>query len=213
MIKLLIFFRKPTNTDVFEDRFATHVQLINAMPNIKRTVVNRAIGAPRGEPAYTLIHEVFFADLAAATYALNTPEGRTAGTDMLNFARDAVTMFAEVWGEDVAETPAPSAEPELAPAAAAASAAVAELANATPLVAPSAEQPYTIEDIIAMNTPEVVVETAEANEANIEAATAIAEGAVAEAAVAEVIAEEAISLEPQPAPPPSRPSLGESLLS
>ena len=68
MIKLIIFFRKPANSDainVFEDRFASHVQLIGAMPNVKRTVVNRAVGAPRGEPAYYLIHEVFFADTRA----------------------------------------------------------------------------------------------------------------------------------------------------
>jgi hypothetical protein len=173
-------------------------------------VVNRAIGAPRGEPAYTLIHEVFFADLAAATYALNTPEGRAAGADLMSFAREIATMmFAEVWGEDVTEAPAPSVEPELAPAAAAASAAVAELANATPL-APSSieEKPYTIEDIIAMNTPEVVSEEAPA-EANIGAA-AMAEEAIAEEVVAkEAIAEQAIALEPAL---PSRPSLGESLL-
>ena len=160
MIKLLIFFRKPTNTDAinaFEDRFAAHVQLINALPNIKRTVVNRAIGAPRGEPAYYLIHEVFFADLTAATYALNTPEGRTAGADLMSFAREIATlMFAEVWGEDIAKVPAPSAEPELAPAAAAASAAVAELANATPLAALSEQKPFTLDDILSMNSPEVI---------------------------------------------------------
>ena len=190
MIKLLIFFRKPTNADAFEDRFAAHVQLINAMPGIKRTVVNRAIGAPRGEPAYYLIHEVFFADLPAATYALNTPEGRTAGGDLMSFAREIATMmFAEVWGEDMAESP-PSAEPELAPAAAAASAAVAELAHATPLEAPSIEKPYTIEDIIAMNTPEVVAEI------------------VPE--VPEVVAKQRPLSEPTP---PAQPAQSESLLS
>jgi uncharacterized protein (TIGR02118 family) len=193
MIKLLIFFRKPTNADVFEERFSQHVQLINAMPNVQRTVVNRALGAPRGEAAYHLIHEVFFADLPAATYALNTSEGRAAGADLMSFAREIATMmFAEVWGEEnvgSVELRATSAEPELAPAAAAASAAVAELAaNAAPVAEPAAQKPYTIDDIIAMNRPKVEPETV----------PEVAAEAVAEAAPAEP-------------PKPSRPSLGESL--
>ena len=191
MIKLLIFFRKPTTTDAinaFEDRFATHVQLINALPNVKRTAVSRAIGAPRGEPAYHLIHEVFFADLAAATYALNTPEGRTAGADLMSFAREIATMlFAEVWGEDIAEVPAPSAEPELAPAAAAASAAVAELANAVPLAAPIEQKPFTLDDILAMNSPE---------------------GVTADVTTSDLVSEAVAAQEPNP---PSRPSLDEAL--
>jgi uncharacterized protein (TIGR02118 family) len=190
MIKLLIFFRKPTNANVFEERFSQHVQFINAMPNVQRTVVNRALGAPRGEAAYHLIHEVFFADLPAATYALNTPEGRAAGADLMSFAREIATMmFAEVWGEDNVELQATSAEPELAPAAAAASAAVAELAaNAAPVAEPAVQKPYTIDDIIAMNRPKV----------EPEAVPEVAAEAVAEAAPAEP-------------PKPSRPSLGESL--
>jgi uncharacterized protein (TIGR02118 family) len=190
MIKLLIFFRKPTNANVFEERFSQHVQFINAMPNVQRTVVNRALGAPRGEAAYYLIHEVFFADLPAATYALNTPEGRAAGADLMSFAREIATMmFAEVWGEDNVELRTTSAEPELAPAAAAASAAVAELAaNAAPVAEPAVQKPYTIDDIIAMNRPKV----------EPEAVPEVAAEAVAEAA----------PVEPSK---PSRPSLGESL--
>jgi uncharacterized protein (TIGR02118 family) len=190
MIKLLIFFRKPTHADVFEERFSQHVQLINAMPNVQRTVVNRALGAPRGEAAYYLIHEVFFADMPAATYALNTPEGRAAGADLMSFAREIATMmFAEVWGEDNVELQATSAEPELAPAAAAASAAVAELAaNAAPVAEPAVQKPYTIDDIIAMNRPKVEPE-----------------------AVPEVAAEAVAEAAPVEPPKPSRPSLGESL--
>jgi uncharacterized protein (TIGR02118 family) len=99
MIKLLIFFRKPKDIDAFEAHFsASHVPLVTKMPGLLRTTVTRAIGAPRGEPAYHVIHELYFSDLAACNYALNSPEGRDAGADLLVFARDIVTlMFAEAW--------------------------------------------------------------------------------------------------------------------
>ncbi|MCS7324866.1 MAG: EthD family reductase [Thermoflexales bacterium] len=110
MVKLIIFFRKPADVEAFESHFACcHVPLINAMPNVLRTTVSRALGAPRGEPPYYLIHEVYFRDLPSLTYALNSAEGRAAGADLMTFARDIVTvMFAEVWGEDALNgAPAP----------------------------------------------------------------------------------------------------------
>lgn len=118
MVKLIIFFRKPADVDAFEEYFSnTHVPLIAAMPNQKRTAVTRAIGAPRGEPPFYLIHEVYFADMPALTYALNSPEGRAAGADLMGFAREIVSlMFAEVWGEDpfelglIGHEPAPTEE-------------------------------------------------------------------------------------------------------
>jgi uncharacterized protein (TIGR02118 family) len=118
MVKLIIFFRKPADVDAFEEHFANrHVPLINAMPNQRRAAVTRALGAPRGEPPYYLIHEVYFEDMPALNFALNSPEGRAAGTDLMVFAREIVTlMFAEVWGEDPFELglmgnePAPAEE-------------------------------------------------------------------------------------------------------
>ena len=102
MVKLIIFFRSPADTDAFEEHFASrHVPLIAAMPNVIRSAVSRAIGAPRGEAPYHLIHDVYFADMAALNFALNSTEGRAAGADLSLFARDlASLMFAEVWGED-----------------------------------------------------------------------------------------------------------------
>jgi uncharacterized protein (TIGR02118 family) len=99
MIKLIIFFRKPKDLTAFEEHFSSvHVPLIAKMPHIKRTSVTRAIGAPRGEPLFHLIHEVYFDDLQACNFALNTPEGREAGADLMAWGKDIVTlMFAEAW--------------------------------------------------------------------------------------------------------------------
>ncbi len=101
MVKLIIFFRKPTDVEAFEEHFARrHVPLIGAMPNVLRTTVARGLGSPRGEAPYYLIHEVYFRDLPALTFALNSAEGRAAGADLMAFARDIVSvMFAEVWEE------------------------------------------------------------------------------------------------------------------
>ncbi len=118
MVKLIIFFRQPADIQAFEDHFAhRHVPLIAAMPGVARTSVSRALGAPRGEPPYYLVHDVYFADMAALNYALNSAQGRAAGADLMIFARDIVSlMFAEVWGEDPFETArtaqtTPQAEP------------------------------------------------------------------------------------------------------
>jgi uncharacterized protein (TIGR02118 family) len=118
MVKLILYFRQPADVDAFEDHFANrHVPLIAAMPNVVRSSVTRALGAPRGEPIFYLIHEVYFADLPSMTYALNSAQGRAAGADVMMFARDVVTlMYGEVWGEDPFEMmgsePAPASETE-----------------------------------------------------------------------------------------------------
>jgi uncharacterized protein (TIGR02118 family) len=99
MIKLLILFRKPADVNEFENHFGgVHVPLIAAMPNVARTAVARAIGAPRGEPMFHLIHEVYFESMSAANMALNSEQGRAAGNDLMAWARDIVTLeFVEVW--------------------------------------------------------------------------------------------------------------------
>jgi uncharacterized protein (TIGR02118 family) len=99
MIKLIIFFQKPADPAAFEERYAQqYVPATNVMPNVKRVAVSRAIGAPRGEPPYYLIQEMFFDDMAAMNQSLNSPEGRAAGATLMSFAQDIVRlMFAEVW--------------------------------------------------------------------------------------------------------------------
>ncbi len=90
---LLAFFPR-----LLRDSVRVHVPLIAKMPGIKRTRVTRAIGAPRGEPLFHLIHEVYFDDLQACNFALNTPEGREDGADLMLWGKDIVTlMFAEAW--------------------------------------------------------------------------------------------------------------------
>jgi uncharacterized protein (TIGR02118 family) len=99
MIKLIIMFRKPADTAAFENSYATqYVPAANLMPFVKKTAVARVMGAPKGEAPYYLIHEMFFDDMAELNQSLNSPEGRSAGTVLMTFAREIVTiMFAEAW--------------------------------------------------------------------------------------------------------------------
>ncbi|RMG66061.1 MAG: EthD family reductase [Chloroflexi bacterium] len=102
MVKLTIFFRRPADISAFEDHFAhRHVPLIAAMPGVARTSVSRALGAPRGEPPYYLIHDVYFADMAALNYALNSAQGRAAGADLMMFARDIVSLMFAGYGAKI----------------------------------------------------------------------------------------------------------------
>ena len=99
MIKLIILFRKPADIDAFEEHFANqYVPATNAMPHVQRATVSRTLGAPRGEPAYYLIQELYFEGLAELNQSLNSPEGRNAGATLMGFAHELVTlMYAEVW--------------------------------------------------------------------------------------------------------------------
>jgi uncharacterized protein (TIGR02118 family) len=99
MIKLIILFRKPKDVNDFEQHFSNvHVPLISKMPKLKRTAVTRMVGAPRGEPMFYLIHEAYFESVDACNFALNSPEGREAGADLMRWTKDTVNlMFGEAW--------------------------------------------------------------------------------------------------------------------
>jgi uncharacterized protein (TIGR02118 family) len=220
MVKLIIFFRKPADEDAFEEHFANnHVPLINAMPNLRRTALTRAIGAPRGEAPYYLIHEAYFEDLPTLTYALNSPEGRAAGADLMTFARDIVSlMFAEVWGEDpfelglMGQEPAPEEPEEEAPA----SAPEPTKSNLVPIDTSFLEKPakpMTVEEAILgpdykrpapAESPAVDAASTTASDAT--QSVPITESTVIEAAQTEALAPEA----EQPAEAPAQSPITES---
>jgi uncharacterized protein (TIGR02118 family) len=101
MVKLIVFFTKPPEPEFesFENMFSQrYVPAAARIPNLRKEKVSRAIGAPRGEAPYYMIHELWFDDYNALVEALNSIEGRVAGQELMNFARDQVTMmYAETW--------------------------------------------------------------------------------------------------------------------
>ena len=103
MVKLIVFFKKPPEAEIesFENVFSqVYVPAINAISNLKKATVSRAIGAPRGDAPYHLIHEVYFENYESLVAALNSTHGREAGRHLMGFARDLVSMmYAESWEE------------------------------------------------------------------------------------------------------------------
>jgi uncharacterized protein (TIGR02118 family) len=212
MVKLIIFFRKPADEDAFEEHFSNHhVPLINAMPNLRRTALTRAIGAPRGEAPYYLIHEAYFEDLPTLTYALNSPEGRAAGADLMQFARDTVSlMFAEVWGEDPFELGLMGHEPAPEELEVEAPAPEPAKSNLVPINTSFLEQPakpMTVEEAIlgpdykqAAPAEAPATDSAEPPASESTSAALVAESFVTEPASAEAPASEATPVTETEAP-------------
>jgi uncharacterized protein (TIGR02118 family) len=103
MVKLIVFFTRPKELELesFENMFSQrYVPLVTRIPDLKKEKVSRAIGAPRGEAPYYIIHELWFENYETLVASLNTVEGRAAGQELMNFAREQVTMmYAETWEE------------------------------------------------------------------------------------------------------------------
>jgi uncharacterized protein (TIGR02118 family) len=93
MIKLIALYTRPDDVAAFEQHYnEIHVPLIRQVPGLRKLVANDVWGAPRGEPAYYKIAEMWFDDRAACDAAMASPETRAAGKDLMSFAREYVTM-------------------------------------------------------------------------------------------------------------------------
>ncbi len=96
MVKLVALYRKPADPAAFDQAyFETHIPLVNQIPNLRRVAITRFTGAPRGEPEFYLMAEMFFDDQAAMDAAMKSPENAEAGKNLMTFARGLVVfMFA-----------------------------------------------------------------------------------------------------------------------
>lgn len=97
MVKLVAFYRKSADPAAFDKaHFETHVPLVRKIPNLRRVDVARVTGAPRGEPEFYSIAEMYSDDKAALDAAMASPENAEAGKNLMSFARGLVTfVFAE----------------------------------------------------------------------------------------------------------------------
>ncbi|MGE5139745.1 MAG: EthD family reductase [Rudaea sp.] len=94
MVKLVALYRKPSDVEAFErDYFLTHVPLINKVPGLQRLEVSRVTGAPRGEPDFFMMAEMYFPDRETMDQAMLSPENIQAGKNLFSFARGLVTMM------------------------------------------------------------------------------------------------------------------------
>lgn len=99
MVKLVALYRKPADPAAFDRAyFETHVPLVKKIPNLRRVDVARVTGAPRGEPEFYMIAEMYFDNKATMDAAMASPENAEAGKNLMSFARGVVTF---VYAEEV----------------------------------------------------------------------------------------------------------------
>jgi|SRR5581483_3056059 uncharacterized protein (TIGR02118 family) len=99
MVKLSILYRQPSDEAAFESRYNQNLALMEKLPGIHRRQACVVLGSPAGKSPYSRILELYFEDYQALDRALLSPEGRAAGSDLMQFARDSELIFAEVFEE------------------------------------------------------------------------------------------------------------------
>ncbi len=94
MVKLVALYRRPADPATFERAYSeTHIPLVKKIPNLRRLDISRVTGAPRGEPEYYMIAEMWFDDLIQLQAAMASPENQAAGRNLMSFARGLVTFL------------------------------------------------------------------------------------------------------------------------
>ena len=88
MVKVLILFAIPENAAAFDVHFErTHWPLLQALPHLKKVLVNHIAGAAVGESPYYQIVELHFDNQDEMTDALNSKPGQAVARDLASFAR------------------------------------------------------------------------------------------------------------------------------
>ncbi len=101
MVKLVALYRKPADPAAFDKAyFETHVPLVEKIPGLRRAQVARVKGAPRGEPEYHMIAELYFEDKGSLGRAMAPPENREARKNLMSFARGLAPF---VYAQEVKE--------------------------------------------------------------------------------------------------------------
>jgi uncharacterized protein (TIGR02118 family) len=94
MAKLVALYKKPSNPAEFDDKyFNEHVGLASKIPGLTHMEVSKVHSSPMGETEWYLIAELTFESIEALKAGMSSPEGKTAGKNVMSFARDLVTML------------------------------------------------------------------------------------------------------------------------
>ncbi|MCO6436090.1 MAG: EthD family reductase [Phycisphaerae bacterium] len=98
MVKFIALYKKPADIAAFEKHYEeVHLPLVKKWPGLRKLEVTRFTGSPAGEPRYYMMAEIYFDDKSAMVAALQSPEGKAAGKDIMSVAADIVhMMFGEV---------------------------------------------------------------------------------------------------------------------
>jgi len=105
MVKFMIMFYTPADSQAFETRYNELLALVERMPDVQRRQVINVLGSPTGEARYHRILEVYYTDYDQLQQSLNSKQGQEAGGDLARFpAKSFDMMFADVYEETGGQT-------------------------------------------------------------------------------------------------------------
>jgi uncharacterized protein (TIGR02118 family) len=98
LVNALILFGVPTESEAFDEYFTNHhMQLLRAVPNVEKIILNQIAGAAHGESPYYLVVELQFNSEEAMQEGLNSEAGQAMANDLSQFASGGVSvLFAQV---------------------------------------------------------------------------------------------------------------------
>ncbi len=95
MVKFVVMYGHPKDPAAFDAHYAaTHVPLVEKIPNLRRFEAGKVVGTPDGSAApHYYLAELSFDDAEAMQAAFGSPEGRAAGADVETFATGGATVM------------------------------------------------------------------------------------------------------------------------
>lgn len=109
MVKFMVIFRKPADSEAFENVYNDFLALVERMPGIQRRQVINVLGSPLGETHYHRILEVYYDGQGQMEESLRSKAGQEAGGELRRFPAGSFEMlFAEVFEEAGGRTPPPA---------------------------------------------------------------------------------------------------------
>lgn len=94
MVKVLVIFGNPVDTQSFEQHFErVHRPLLAQIPQLQAFQVNTVAGAAVGESSFHLVVELHFPSEEAMQEGLNSDQGQAMARDLANFASGGVTIL------------------------------------------------------------------------------------------------------------------------
>lgn len=100
MVKLVLMYKQPANTDSFEESYNENLALLEKMPGIVRRQANMVLGSPAGASPYYRMLEFYFETYDALNTAMTSIEGQMAGQHLMKYTSGQVELlFVDVFEE------------------------------------------------------------------------------------------------------------------
>lgn len=103
MQKLVIMLEPGENQAAFEEGWPSFLAAAETLPGLRREATIHVESILAGSLPYSLIHELYFDNMEAMRKALESPQGKEAGTRLQAITRGRALLFYADHHEDSAE--------------------------------------------------------------------------------------------------------------